>query len=50
MLNYLHQTLSSEPTLQKMLETLKERKELDVAFSYGEGECGSAFDSIIFVP
>ena len=42
--------MPSEPTLQSMLDTLKERKELHVAFTYGEGEDGSAFDSFIFVP
>ena len=41
-LNYFHQIISSEPTLQGMLGTLKERKELDVAFTYSEGEDGSA--------
>ena len=41
-LNYLHQIIFSEPALQGMLETLKERKELDVAFTHGEGEDGSA--------
>ena len=33
-----------------MLDTLKERKELDVACTYGEGEDSSAFDNFIFVP
>ena len=33
-----------------MLDVLKERKELDVAFTYCEGEYGSALDRVIFVP
>ena len=40
-LNYLYQIIFSEPTLQGMLTTLQERKELDVEFTYGEGEDGS---------
>ena len=33
-----------------MLDTLNERKELDVAFTYKEGEDSSDLDILIFVP
>ena len=44
---YLHQTVIAEPTLQSMLDTLSERKELDVTFTYEQGEDGSDFDIVI---
>ena len=47
---YFHKIISSEQDLQRMLDRLKERKELDITFTSGEGEDGSAFDSFIFVP
>ena len=30
----MHRTPTSEPTLQRMLDTLKERNKLDVTFKY----------------
>ena len=45
-----HQILTTERTLQNMLELLNERRELDVTFNYDKGEHDSVSYNIIFVP
>ena len=43
-------SFASEPTLQSMLNTLIEWKELDIAFTFDKGKDGSRFGNAVFVP